>query len=423
MLATTIVLGFFALLGIAFIIFSISYFLWEDRLYIRARHVFEVGSDSFHQALHALTGGMIVEGNNIQSLEGGEEFYNQLANSIDTAKSTIHLETYIFQPGKVANMIVEKMMAALGRGVRVRIVLDDLGSLSPLNPLIQMLKEANAKIKYYNPVRWYDFFRLKHRTHRKIIVIDGSVAFTGGAGIADYWIGDNVFQAWRDNYIKVQGPVVHHLQAAFLDHWIHLTGEIPTGPAVFPPIDQKGSMRCQVIKSSPQSGSTTMRLLYSVAVASATKSIDISSAYFIPDRSAIRAFSRAIKRGVRIRVVVPGQINDVPTAGIITRHLMGKLIKKGIEIYQYQPRMLHSKTMVVDKKWSTLGSANFDNRSFALNDEMNLAVFDEDFANLLTDEMEKDIQQSKIITYEKWKNRSWMERRKEYIVNLFRRQY
>ena len=420
---SSVLLSILALLGIVFIVYLVGVYLWEDQLSMRTQHLFGVDSDSFLHALRALTGSSLVEGSACAFQADGATFYPSMLEAITTARSTVHFETYLFQPGAVAEEFADAFVAACARGVAVRIILDAVGSLSEYHPLVVRLRDAGADVRYYHPVRWFTLHTLENRTHRKLLVVDGAVGYIGGAGVSDVWRGSAREPAWRDLMVRCTGPIVQQLQSAFLEHWIELTGDVLAGKESFPVLPRTGDVTAQVITSSPRAGSTTIRLLYAIAVASATKTIDIASAYFIPDASSLRALRRAVKRGVRVRILVPGPVHDVPVARAITRASYGKLLRRGVDVYEYQPGMLHTKLMVIDETWVTVGSANFDNRSFALNDEVNLAISDAALAQHAARAFEDDLRAALPLSLEAWNRRSLRLRIQEFFAVMIRRQF
>ncbi len=418
---TPIILSVLALIGAISIIVLITIYLWEDRLYLNLPS-FEVGSEAFLQAHYTLTGMTLLSGNHLRILRDGPEILPAVYASIDAATQTVHLESYKLIAGRVARDLVDALLRAKARGVTVRVILDAIGSVSENSLLIREMRSAGIAVQFYSPLRWYAPHMLNRRDHRKILVVDGLVGFTGGLGFSDEWIGDTALPPWRETHVELRGPAVRELQAIFLQQWVALSGEVPTGSGVFPVLEEAGRSQVQAIASSQKAGSTTMRLLASLAVASATKTIDIASAYLIPDISARRAFSRAIERGVRVRILIPGTHHDVPVAKAITRRLTGSLLRRGVEVYAYQPTMMHAKTLVIDGTWSIVGSMNFDNRSFTLNEEAVLAVMDPVFGAALTEQFEDDLSRSKRLTFEQWKKRSWRERREEFWAMMIRQQ-
>jgi cardiolipin synthase len=291
------------------------------------------------------------------------------------------------------------------------------------------MEDAGVELNHYNDLPWYDPFRwralatIERRTHRKILVVDGAIGFTGGAGIADIWRGDAQSpDHWRDTHFRVTGPVVSQLQSAFIDNWLETGGELLHGDAYFPPLARAGAQHAQVFKGSPQEATENIELMYRLAIASAERSIKLSSAYFVPNPGTVKALKQAADRGVRIQIIVPGEHLDSTLVKAASTALWGELLRAGIEIHRYQPTMFHCKVMVVDDAFTSLGSTNFDNRSFQLNEEVNLNVFDEAFAVEQARIFTRDLERSEQVTYEAWRNRSWREKTAGWVAKLFRRE-
>jgi len=278
-------------------------------------------------------------------------------------------------------------------------------------------------LEWYHPLRWYTLRRFNHRTHRKILIVDGTVGFSGGVGIADDWLGDaDRKDHWRETMIRVEGPVVTQMQFAFMDNWVKSRGELLTGLDYFPQVEARGPHLTQVIKSSPSEGSSTVKLMYIVSIVSAEKSIWISNAYFVPDPDTLRALEGAVRRGVDVRVIVPGEHTDVPIVRSASRLYYERLLNHGIRVFEYQPTMMHAKTMVVDGIWSTIGSSNFDDRSFRLNDEVNVNVYDEGIAAKLEEMFREDLARSEEIKEYKWLRRPRFQKLREKIAGWFKPQ-
>jgi cardiolipin synthase len=289
--------------------------------------------------------------------------------------------------------------------------------------LIDFLLRNGIDLEWYHPLRWYTISRINHRTHRKLMVVDGEIGFSGGFGIADEWLGDaDAKNHWRETVVRVEGPAVTQLQFAFMDNWVKSRGELLTGLDYFPPVEPRGHHLTQVIKSSPSEGSSAVKLLYIVSIVSATKSIYISNAYFVPDRDTARALEGAVRRGVDVRVIVPGEYTDVPLVRQASRMHYELLLRRGIRIFEYQPTMMHAKTMVVDGVWSTIGSSNFDDRSFRLNDEVNVNVYDDGIAQQMESMFFEDLTHSEEVTLRKWFRRPRWARIKEALADVLKPQ-
>jgi cardiolipin synthase len=282
---------------------------------------------------------------------------------------------------------------------------------------------AGVQVERYRPLRWYNLTRINNRTHRKILVIDGVLGFTGGVGIADQWQGNAQDEDhWRDSHFKVEGPVVAQLQSAFLDNWNATRPEVPHGDKYFPEIKEHGNSLAQVFKSSPEEGSGSVRLMYLYSIAHAKKKILIANAYFVPDSHVRKLLVEARYRGVEIEVIVPGPKIDAAITRRASRAVWGELLTAGIKIFEYQPTMFHCKYMIVDDVWVSVGSTNLDNRSFRLNDECNLNIIDANVAKQLTQTFNDDKSHSKEITYSMWEQRPLQEKLIEKLAHLLKSQ-
>jgi cardiolipin synthase A/B len=387
------------------------------------KHQFTVRDLAFLQTMHALTGSPIVDGNRVEILRNGVQIFPSMLAAIRGAQKTINLEFYIYWDGDIGRQFAEALAERARAGVQIKVILDSVGSASMSGSLIEFLRRNGVDLEWYHPLRWYTISRFNHRTHRKLMVVDGRIGFSGGVGIADVWLGDAESKDhWRDTVLRVEGPAVTQLQFAFMDNWVKSRGELLTGLDYFTPVGPFGSHQTQVIKSSPTEGSSAVKLLYIVSIVSAVKSIYISNAYFLPDRDTRRALEAAVRRGVDVRAIVPGEFVDVPLARQASRMQYELLLRRGIRIFEYQPTMMHAKTMVVDGIWSTVGSSNFDERSFRLNDEVNVNVYDEGIAEQMTLMFFDDLAKSEEITMGKWFRRPLFSRIKESLADLLKPQ-
>jgi cardiolipin synthase len=289
--------------------------------------------------------------------------------------------------------------------------------------MLRHMREAGVEIEFYHPLRWYHLGRFNNRTHRKLLVVDGRIGFTGGVGIADQWLGDARDEGeWRDSHYQVEGPVVAQMQAAFLDNWITISGRVLQGERYFPPLTPLGDADAQVFTSSPTGGGDSMQLMYLLSIAAAQRSIDLSAAYFVPDDLTRAVMLDAMKRGVRVRILVPGEHMDVELVRKASRAGWGELLEAGAQIHEYRPTMFHCKMLVVDGVLVSVGSTNFDNRSFRVNDEANLNVYDREFAARVTGVFEADLTRAHRVTLEEWRHRPWRERMLEHAASIFSRQ-
>ncbi|MEO6486868.1 MAG: cardiolipin synthase [Thermoanaerobaculia bacterium] len=387
------------------------------------RHQFGVRDPAFLQTMLALTGAPLTAGNAVTILKNGVQIFPAMLTAIRNARKTINLEFYIYWDGGIGRQFAEALAERARGGVQVKVILDAVGSAQMSENLIDFMRRNGIDVEWYHPLRWYTISRLNHRTHRKLLIVDGEIGFSGGIGIADDWLGDaDSKDHWRETVIRVEGPVVTQMQSAFMDNWIKSRGELLTGLDYFPDVGPRGTHLAQVIKSSPSEGSSTVKLLYVISIVSAQRSIYINNAYFVPDPDTRRALEGAVRRGVDVRLVVPGEHTDVHIARHAGRWNYEMLLRRGIRIFEYAPTMMHAKTMVVDGIWTTVGSSNFDDRSFRLNDEVNVNVYDEAIAAQMEAMFFADMAQSREITLRKWFRRPAFERVKESFADLFKRQ-
>ena len=385
-------------------------------------HAFSVEDATFLPSAHALADPVTVPGNRVQLLRNGDEIFPAMLRAIRGARSTINLESYIFWSGAVATQFREALSERARHGVQVRILLDAIGSKSKLQSSdIDAMRRAGVNLELYHPVRAWMLNRLNNRTHRRILVVDGRIGFTGGAGIADEWLGNaDAKEHWRETQVQVEGPVVAQLQAAFLDNWSEVRGEALVGSAFYPPLEPVGLAKCQVIPSTSRAPSSSTKLMYAVAISAARQRIFISNSYFLPDPETSKALTEAAHRGVDVRILVPGKVNDVPATKAGGRSSFGTLLEGGVKIFEYQPTMFHPKTMVADGLFSTVGSTNFDNRSFRLNDEINLTILDPAVGRQMEALFQDDLKHSRAYTRRDYLSRSWKDRAFEWAVLPFR---
>jgi cardiolipin synthase len=379
----------------------------------------------FIRTVAALTGAQIREWSKFTVLTNGENYYEAELAAIRSAKRSINLEAYIFARGEVTERFIAALAERAKAGVRVNLLIDAIGSFRTTEGYLKLLADAGGEIHWYHPLRWDTWPRVNNRTHRELLIIDGSYGFVGGAGFADHWLkGDEDDPRWRDTMVAVEGDAVSGLQATFAENWLEASGEIIAGYEYFPFTQAPVKSTALVVPSSPTTGrSTTARILFQMMIAGANKSIYITTPYFLPDTSARTELIRAIReRGVEVRIVVPGRHNDHLLTRRSSRRLYGDLLQAGAKIFEYQPSMMHTKSLVIDGLWGIVGSTNFDSRSFGLNDEVNLAVLDPTFADRLKQDFLKDVSNSREITYEQWRRRPHIERAHEWVGRLFERQ-
>jgi cardiolipin synthase len=395
----------------------------EKKLTQSIEHRYGIDDPQFTRAMGVLLGPPLVDGNRVDTLRNGEQIFPAMLSAIRSAKRTITFETYIYWSGNVGKAFADAIAERARAGIKVHVLIDWIGSQKMEKGLIDQMKEAGAEIERYHPLKWYTLDRLNNRTHRKLLVVDGKVGFTGGVGIADEWDGHaQDADHWRDTHYRVEGPAVLQMQAAFNDNWTKVSGVVLHGDDYFPQQVAAGRLYAQMFKSSIDGGAESTHLMYLLSIAAAKKSIDLSMAYFVPDRVALDALEAAIKRGVRIRIIMPGPITDASLVRKASRSTWGEILAAGAEIYEYQPTMFHCKVLVIDGLWTSVGSTNFDTRSFRLNDEANLNVLDREFAHRQVADFENDLKASRRITYDEWSRRPWSEKGTELFLRLFRHQ-
>ena len=408
---------------LVFVMLVLNFRKPEKEAQHRIRRLYDIKSPQLKREMGALLGPTIVPGNCVQALENGDEIFPSMLAAIGAAKRTITFETYIYWSGAVGEQFAEALTERARAGVLIHIMLDWVGCSKISPDLVTRLKHAGIEVERYHALRWYSLGKLNNRTHRKVLIIDGAVGFTGGVGIADQWSGHAQDpDHWRDMHFKVLGPVVAQMQAAFLDNWIKTTGVVLHGEDYFPVLAQAGDQEMQMFISSPKGGSDSMRVMYLAAITAAESSIDIEAAYFIPDPLMIRELVAACERGVRIRVLLPGKHIDSQTARIASKRGWGPLLQSGAEIHVYQPTMLHCKMLIFDDYMVSVGSTNFDMRSFELNDEASLNVYDSRFAGEMRNVFESDLKSARRFTYAHWRGRGWPEKAAEIVLIPIRSQ-
>jgi cardiolipin synthase len=414
-------------IAIAFLLLMLFLALFEPglRFKIGSAPSVPLESEDFLRMLAALTNATIHNNNRVDVLTNGEIFYEAELEAIRAAKHNINIEAYIFQKGRVAGRFIEALIERAEAGVKVNLVIDAIGSFATWDRYLERLREAGARVERYHPIRWYTLPRVNNRTHRTLIIVDGRVGFVGGAGVADHWLyGRGKSSRWRDTMFCVEGCAVTDLQSTFVENWLEASGEILAEAEYFPSCAAAGDARVMIIDSSPSTGqSTRARVLFQTLLASARKTIHINTPYFLPDRSARDEMVRAIKeRGVEITIITPGRHADHLLTRTSSQRLYGQLLNTGAQIFEYKPSMMHAKVLIVDGVWSVVGSTNFDNRSFGLNDEVNLAAFDQVLAARLQQDFALDLEESQEVSYDEWKRRSLFERAHEWLGWVLERQ-
>lgn len=407
----------------ALVLLALNFTAGEKKVQQQLPRLYSTASPDFERALGSLLGPGIVGGNAVTELLNGDQIFPPMLAAIQGAKKSITFETYIYWSGDIGKQFADALSERARAGVRVHVLLDWVGSANMDESYLTEMKEAGVQIEKFHKPHWYNLARLNNRTHRKLLVVDGQVGFTGGVGIAPQWMGNAQDpDHWRDSHYLVRGPVVAQMQATFLDNWLKVTGKVLHGELYFPPIAPAGAQKAQMFSSSPSSGSESMQLMYHLAITAAERSIDLSVAYFVPDELTQKHLMDALARGVRVRFITPGEHTDTDTVKAASRATWGPLLQAGALIYEYQPTMYHCKVMIVDQLLVSVGSTNFDNRSFRLNDEANLNVYDAAFARRQTEVFEDDLKRSRRVTYEEWLNRPLREKAHEKLTGWLRSQ-
>ncbi|MBK8003745.1 MAG: cardiolipin synthase B [Gemmatimonadetes bacterium] len=384
---------------------------------------YAVADSQFVRTMGSLLGPGILPGNQVTPLRNGAEIFPAMLAAIRSARETITFETYIYWSGQIGKAFTDALSERARAGVQVHVLLDWVGAGRMDDTLLTEMEAAGVEVEKYHPLRWYTLDRLNHRTHRKLLVVDGRVGFTGGVGIADVWQGHAEDSAhWRDTHFRVEGPVVAQLQAAFLDNWLESHATLLHDEGYFPPLAPGGTMPAQVFKSSPEEGSGSARLMYLLSIAAARRTLRIASAYFVPDDLSVQELVAARRRGVAVEIIVPGPYTDADVVRHASRGRWGDLLAAGVRIWEYQPTMYHTKMMIVDDAWVSVGSTNFDNRSFRLNDEANLNVMDSALAAGLVRDFEEDKGRSREVTRAAWEARPFLTKAREWAAGLLRSQ-
>jgi cardiolipin synthase len=390
----------------------------------RLRGEVDVREASFLRAAESLTGAPVSFGNDAELLINGDQIFPAYLGAIQDAEETVNLLTYAYWRGDIAIEVADTLCEKASSDVECNVIVDAVGGAKMDRKLVHKMRDAGVHVCFFRPPKPYAVRRLQHRTHRKLLIVDGTTGFTGGVGIAEEWTGNAEDpDHWRDTHVRVSGPVVRGLQGAFAENWLECTGDVLAGDRYLPQIDElEDGGPMQVMRSSATVGDSNAEALIYLAVAAAKRSIELTSAYFVPRPAFTQALVEAADRGVRMRILVPGSHIDkqfVRTAG---RASYDELIDAGIEIYEYCPTMLHAKTLTVDEIWSSVGSVNFDNRSFQLHDEVTLCVQSERFAGQLHDVFESDLEVSERIEPAEWRERPITQRARENVTKYARRE-
>lgn len=405
------------------VLLTLALLLWSSRRE-RESHVRVPDIADFEQALPSIagmTGSPILAGNRVEVLQNGDEFFPALFHDIAAARETIHLETYVWWKGDVCRRLAEALAARARQGLEVRLLLDAVGSKKGEDELFETMEKAGVRVVRFHPIRIQDIGLINNRTHRKLAVFDGRVAHVFGHGIAEEWTGHGQDERhWRDTGVRVEGPVVHDIQAVFAENWVEQTTETLVGQKYFPVLAPAGPVRAHVTASSPQGGVSKLELLYKLAIATAQKELLIQNPYFIPDGEVVGLLEQAIRRGVTVRIMLPGAVTDSSIVQHAGHYQFEDLLRMGVRIYAHQKTLTHQKVMVVDGIWSHVGSTNFDDRSLDINDEASLGMIDRAVAGRLRQAFARDLRDCRPMTLQEWEGRSAWHRfvdRFSYLVN------
>ena len=386
-------------------------------------HEFSVDSDEFLATITGATGVPILSGNRIDVLRNGDEFYPVMLEEIGQAQASITIEAYIYWAGEIGRRFADALAAKAREGIPVKILLDAVGSATIGSDILETLEKGGCQLAWYNRIHWYTIGQFNHRTHRKSLIIDGRVGFTGGAGIADVWLGHAQSpEHWRDTQVRIAGPAVTPLQTGFAANWSQTTGELLSGATYYPEHTREGDFKVQTVMSSPESGVSSVRLMHYLPIVCARRSIYISNPYFIPDQAAIDTLVEAKRRGVDVRIMISGKHNDNWLARKNSTRLYGQLLEAGVTVLEYNRTMLHQKTLVVDGQWVSIGTTNFDNRSFAQNEETSVCVNDAELAAFMEETFRSDMGACDRVELEAWQRRGLVAKSLEAVASLLEAQ-
>lgn len=384
---------------------------------------FDTESEEFRTTMAGATGMPLVEGNRVDVYNNGDEFYPKMLEAVESARHSVTMEQYIFWDGRVGRRFAEAFAEKAREGVPVKLLIDAIGSATLGEDIFRILEAGGCQLAWFRPIHWYTIHRANQRNHRKSLIVDGRLAFTGGSGLADQWLGSAEDEhEWRDIQARVEGPAVRGLQTGFAQNWLRTTGEIISGNDFFPELHPAGEVSVQTILSSPLDGEGAAGTMYLIALQCARRCLYIANPYFIPDGRVIDMFARARRRGVKVKLMLAGRHNDTWWARQNSVRLYGKLLQAGVEIYEYRPTMLHQKTMIVDGVWATLGTTNFDNRSFALSEETNICFHDPSLVHHLRSVFAADLARCERIELADWKARGAWQQTKEVLASLIENQ-
>lgn len=410
---------------LALVVLTLTLLFWSVKRRQETRlHVSDPGElSAMIESIAGLSHGNVEEGNEIVVVQDGA-FFDRLLEDVAAAQSTIHLETYVWWTGEITHRVARALAAKAGEGVIVRVLVDASGSSRMEDEVREIMESAGCRVVPFHPFRLSNLGRLNNRDHRKIAVIDGRIGWVGGHGFAQEWTGTGQDREhFRDTAIRVRGPLVNQLQTVFSENWIEETGEVFAGDEYFPTPERHGDVRAHVAYSSPAGSVSSVELLHLLSIAAARKQVLVQNPYFLPDPEDIKVFAEAVARGVDVQVMMPSDdATDTPLVQHASHHRFGALLGNGIRIFEYRKTLLHQKVIIVDGIWSSVGSTNFDDRSFEVNDEISVGIIDERVATELTDAWNRDLQHAREWTAEEWKKRSLWHKLVDFSAFLLNEQ-
>jgi cardiolipin synthase len=416
------IIGTFILTSVLWLV-AMNFSTGEKKITKPLRASFAIADDQFARVMGGLLGPTLVPGNRVTAFYNGDEIFPAMLESINHATRCICFETFIYWSGEIGKRFSEALSEKARNGVKVHVLLDWAGSSKIDEHYLEEMCAAGVEVERFHPIRWYTLARINNRTHRKLLIVDGRTGFTGGVGISDKWTGQAQDKDhWRDSHFRIEGPAVTQMQAAFIDNWTRVRGCVLHQDEYFPKLAPSGNSLAQVFKSSRDEGSESVRVMYLLSIAAARKSIHLAASYFVPDDLAVATLVEASQRGVKVEIIVPGSLIDAKVVRRASRARWGDLLEAGIEIYEFQPTMYHCKVLIGDGRWVSVGSTNFDSRSFRLNAECNLNILDADFAAQQVCAFEADKRHSRRITLEDYRRRPLREKAVERMAEWFRSQ-
>jgi cardiolipin synthase A/B len=402
---------YLTIIGGVFLAWLILALLFTPHIPYHIEAAIDARSDHFVHVLESTCQTRLEQGNRIEILTNGDRFYPAMLEAIHRARETVTMECYIFKTGEIGNRFIEALSERARAGVRVTIVMDAIGSFGAFRKSAKLLRQAGCRVASYQRFTWYRLGRLNNRTHRELLVVDGAIAFVGGAGVADWWARPTHRKPmWRDMMARIEGPVVSDIQGVVSENWLECCGEIMTGPETYKPHQPAGDVAAFSVKSSPSDRSTASRALFQTLVEGATRSVVIATPYFLPDKSFRGAIRRTVARGVAFVAIVPGSHTDQRWVRLASRRMYGQLLEAGVRIFEYEGGMTHVKALLVDELWAVMGTTNMDNRSFEHNDEVNVVFRDPDVTARVGADLEEDLRSSREITLDAWRRRPVWEK-------------